>query len=136
MITPSIYLKLLWEKDNDYKFYTEQALSNFHDTYKLPMSSVKPGESQKVILVPNDLKKFYESQNINFKNFTEYQRESLKDWGITEDDIEQEIDRQELDLTPSDEESCPITLLFAMKWFNSDLTNRGYSSNLVKHLLI
>ena len=23
-----------------------------------------------------------------------------------------------------------------MKWFNSDLTNRGYSSNLVKRLLI
>ena len=45
MITPSISLKLLWEKDKDFKFYTEQALSNFHDTYKLPMSSVKPGES-------------------------------------------------------------------------------------------
>jgi len=23
MITPCIYLKLLWEKDNDFKFYTE-----------------------------------------------------------------------------------------------------------------
>jgi len=29
----------------------------------------------------------------------------------------------------------PVTLLFAMKWFYSDLTNKGLASKLVKPLL-
>jgi hypothetical protein len=29
-----------------------------------------------------------------------------------------------------------VTMLFAMKWFNSDLTNKGMRSELVKGLLI
>jgi len=30
----------------------------------------------------------------------------------------------------------PVTLLFAMKWFYSDLTNKGVKSKLVKALLV
>jgi hypothetical protein len=39
------------------------------------------------------------------------------------------MDRQEM---PTSE---PVTLLFAMKWFNSELTNKGLRSELVKGLL-
>jgi len=40
------------------------------------------------------------------------------------------MDRQEM------EESADVTMLFAMKWFNSDLTNKGMNSDLVKGLLL
>jgi len=43
------------------------------------------------------------------------------------------MDRQEL---PDEQNGSVVTLLFAMKWFNSDLTNKGMRSELVKGLLI
>ena len=56
----------------------------------------------------------------------------MKNWGIKEIDILREIDRQDLDI----QEDQTVTLFFAMKWFNSDLTNKGFSSDLVKGLLL
>ena len=58
------------------------------------------------------------------------QKESIKKWGIKEIQILDEMDRQEL------EEQGDVTMLFAMKWFNSDLTNKGMNSDLVKGLLL
>jgi hypothetical protein len=50
-------------------------------------------------------------------------------WGIDENQIQEEMDRQEMN------NNEPVTLLFAMKWFYSDLTNKGLQSKLVKPLL-
>lgn len=61
------------------------------------------------------------------------QKESIKKWGIKEIQIIDEMDRQEISL---DQESSDVTMLFAMKWFNSDLTNKGMNSDLVKGLLL
>ena len=54
---------------------------------------------------------------------------SVKNWGISEPQIREEMDRQEMS------SSSDVTLLFALKWFNSDLTNRGKNSDLVKGLI-
>jgi len=49
-------------------------------------------------------------------------------WGIDEQQIREEMDRQEM----SNE---PVTLLFAMKWFYSDLFNKGLKSKLLQPIL-
>jgi len=66
------------------------------------------------------------------------QKESIKKWGIGDYDILAEMDRQELPPPSNDDEQNQnfVTLLFAMKWFNSELTNKGLKSELVKGLLI
>jgi hypothetical protein len=80
-----------------------------------------------------ELKTFYESNGIDYAAHTRMQKESIKRWGIKERQILDEMDRQELSL---DQESGEVTMLFAMKWFNSDLTNKGMNSDLVKGLLL
>ena len=66
------------------------------------------------------------------------QRESIKKWGVEDYDILDEMDRQELPAPSDGDEQNQnfVTLLFAMKWFNSELTNKGMRSELVKGLLI
>jgi hypothetical protein len=55
-------------------------------------------------------------------------KDSIKSWGIEEHDILDEMDRQELPLPDQNDSQGHVTLLFAMKWFNSDLTNKGMNS--------
>ena len=47
------------------------------------------------------------------------------------------MDRQEMPLQQDCDgnQSAVVSLLFAMKWFNSDLTNKGKMSDLVKGLI-
>ena len=47
------------------------------------------------------------------------------------------MDRQEMPLHKNSDggQSAVVSLLFAMKWFNSDLTNKGKRSDLVKGLI-
>jgi len=47
------------------------------------------------------------------------------------------MDRQEMPLhkNSAGDQSAVVSLLFAMKWFNSDLTNKGKRSDLVKGLI-
>lgn len=61
----------------------------------------------------------------------------MKSWSIKERDLLEEMERQEFpEPGESDSESGDVTLLFAVKWFNSDLTNKGIRSDLVKGLLM
>jgi len=50
----------------------------------------------------------------------------LLNWDIDEDQINEELDRQEMK---------SVNLLFAYKWFYSDITNKGKTSKLVSQLL-
>jgi len=76
------------------------------------------------------LREFYTQNGIRHNDFASRAAElSVKNWGISEPQIREEMDRQEM---PS---SSDATLLFALKWFNSDLTNKGKSSDLVKGLI-
>jgi hypothetical protein len=121
LIAPSMYIKQIWDSDADYKFYLNQIFANLHQTH----CSV-----ENVSSIPPELRKFYESHNINI---TEILRDSkseftLLKWGIDESSIQTEMDRQEM-------VNEPVSLLFAMKWFYSDLHNKGQQSQLVKGLL-
>ena len=86
--------------------------------------------------MPTELKNFYSSNNIKFAQFNQLQKNSIKSWGINELQILDEMDRQELDLSQMNSSSPVATLLFAQKWFNSEITNKGGKSDLVKGLLL
>jgi hypothetical protein len=120
MVAPTMYIKQIWDQDPDFKFYYNQIISGLHDSL---VSESLESKNQ-------ELKTFYDSNGINYQNHTKMQKESIKKWGIKEIQILDEMDRQEM------EESADVTMLFAMKWFNSDLTNKGMNSDLVKGLLL
>jgi hypothetical protein len=120
-----MYIKHIWDSDQDYKFYYNQIFSGLHD-------SIISEER-----ISGELRTFYANNSIDYQGFSKMKKESVKSWGIKERDILDEMERQEFpDPEESETESGDVTLLFAMKWFYSDLTNKGMRSDLVKGLLL
>jgi hypothetical protein len=35
LIAPSMYIKQIWDEDNDYRYYLEQIFSNIHETHSV-----------------------------------------------------------------------------------------------------
>ena len=116
-----MYIKHIWDNDQDYKYYYNQIFSGLHD-------SIVSEER-----ISSDLRTFYSTNQIDYQGFSKLKKDSVKSWGIKDRDILDEMERQEL---PDESESGDVTLLFAMKWFYSDLTNKGMRSDLVKGLLL
>ena len=121
LIAPSMYIKQIWNEDSDYKFYLEQIFANIHLTHCPP---------ENVSSIPKELRAFYDSNTIDITKILNDNKSefTLLKWGIDESSIQAEMDRQEM-------VNEPVSLLFAMKWFYSDLHNKGQQSQLVKGLL-
>mmetsp|Transcript_2642 Transcript_2642/g.4413 ORF Transcript_2642/g.4413 Transcript_2642/m.4413 type:complete len:320 (+) Transcript_2642:934-1893(+) len=142
LVAPSLYLKLIWDKDSDFKHYYEQILANLHDANSLRNPTARAGSSEYGL--PHDLAQFYKQNGIELEAFLENQHASFQNWGVDEKSILQEIDRQELpaldhlslDSPGSDESQQSVTLLFTLRWFNSEIVNKSRQSDLVKGLFL
>jgi hypothetical protein len=76
-----MYIKYIWDQDQDYKFYYNQIFSGLHDTI-LKEESISP-----------DLKQFYETNKIDYQSFSKMKKESVKQWGVQDYEILEEMDR-------------------------------------------
>ena len=65
-------------------------LANLHDTFKI---STPTGQQTVSTDIPEDIKKFYTDNQIDFKYFSELQKQSIQKWGIKEKEIIREMDR-------------------------------------------
>ena len=60
MIAPTMYIKQIWDQDQDFKFYYNQILSGLHDS---PTAESIESKCQ-------DLKTFYDENGLEYQNFT------------------------------------------------------------------
>ena len=131
LLAPCLQIRSSWD-DPDFKQNYQQIFANLHDVCSLQGLKTPP------VLSP-DLVKFYSEIGIDVDQFQESQQKCLSNWGIREDKILQEIDRQELPpldkLAEVHENPC-VTLLFTLRWFNSEFKNQMETSDLVKGLLL
>ena len=111
-------MKQIWENDTEYKFYLEQIFASLHEAN---------GQTE---IIPKDLVQFYEKNGVAVSEHIRKKKNefTILNWGIDDQQIQAEMDRQGMN------SSDPVTLLFAMKWFHSDLFNKGANSKLVKDL--
>lgn len=118
MIAPSMYIKHIWDQDPDYKVYKDQIFTNLHETH------ANSDQLDRIIL------QFYEDNHIQKPSSKTALTSQfhLLDWGIDEEQIQNEMERQEVN-------NQDVSLLFAMKWFYSDLNNKGNKSPLVNGLI-
>lgn len=117
ILAPSMYIKQIWDSDKDYKVYKDQIFTNLHETHSNSREN-------------KEISKFYAKHSIT-EPTTKTPVEShfhLLNWGIDETQIQDEMERQEM-------ANQEVSLLFAMKWFSSELTNKGEKSPLVSGLL-
>jgi len=112
-----MYIKHIWESDPDYKVYKDQIFTNLHETHS----------NQDYF--DRNIASFFDHNNISMPEDAEKSKYQLLDWGIDEEQIKTEMERQEIG-------NRQVSLLFAMKWFNSELTNKGKNSALVNGLIV
>jgi len=62
LISPSMYLKQMWDQDNEYKFYYHQIFSYLHDAHITGNLEVEAG-------MPCDLKDYYNDNNLDYAQF-------------------------------------------------------------------
>lgn len=74
--------------------------------------------------IPEDLKQFYDENNIQFKKFSELQSQGQKNASEKE-----RVAKELKDLTVPAMNA--VTLLSSLRWFNVELTERGISSETV-----
>lgn len=83
----------------------------------------KPQAQSVTTNIPEDLKQFYDENNIQFRKFSELQSQGQKNASEKE-----RVAKELKDLTVP---AMNVTLLSSLRWFNLELTERGFSSDAI-----
>ena len=119
IVAPSIILRDIWMKDREFKSFYESMFASLHDCFRLAQPKVdKDGTPVGVDVtdvstdIPDDLKTFYYSRNIHFKNYAHLQRKingPIDVWlpALTPDQIKSELLRQGVEKPSLALDDCP-----------------------------
>lgn len=72
-----MYLKQIWDNEADYKQYYKRIFANLHDTFKISAPGSDPKSTQQTVTTdfPEDLKQFYNDNELDYKTFSVIQNQ-------------------------------------------------------------